>query len=587
MRRRFTGTRICGRADERGLKTKRVIALILCVILCLPAVSAHAASDEMTEAADALHALGLFRGVGTAADGTPIYDLDRAPTRAEAAVMLVRLLGKETEVLGGRWQTPFGDVPAWAAPYVGYAYTYGLTNGVSEDRFGSDTPISAAQYITLVLRALRYSSEEDFRWDTAYELSDRLGITDGRYQNTDLFTRGDAALISWHALYTAVKGSDMLLIRQVNGNLDTARSADGGDGDAEAGQMTGTEAYIWLEAVDTDTADEHGKTDMTPAIMELLESTGYCHLGPGIFYVSGGIDLPAGATLEGCGKNTVVRLLSDAESGYICRIHTRSTVRGICFSGAPAFSAKDIASDSIGDRNGIIYIGNHDGKDPDVTPKRTTCCMISECWFENFSGSAILGHNSGYGLDDGIVCTNCYIQLCAAGINLNYYTEYCKFTNIVVSTCHYACINNGGNNTFTACTFHGTVGFLMDNSARDKGNNSHGSVIGCIFNHADNWNRPETLGGGYGVKILGCQNGMIFSGCQFFYGMIHIEDSIGMQFSDCLFGGSTPQELEVSGTYGAFLNDCVFLREPMLNVNDATRFSSCYHALTGALIAAG
>ena len=40
-------------------------------------------------------------GTGTGADGAPVYELDRAPTRNEAVTMLVRLLGKEEEALDG------------------------------------------------------------------------------------------------------------------------------------------------------------------------------------------------------------------------------------------------------------------------------------------------------------------------------------------------------------------------------------------------------------------------------------------------------------------------------------------------------
>ena len=70
------------------------LSLMLCMV---PAVSA--VSDEATEAAEALYELGLFRGTGTNEDGTPIFDLDKTPTRNQAVIMLVRLLGKEEEAL--------------------------------------------------------------------------------------------------------------------------------------------------------------------------------------------------------------------------------------------------------------------------------------------------------------------------------------------------------------------------------------------------------------------------------------------------------------------------------------------------------
>jgi hypothetical protein len=346
-----------------------------------------------------------------------------------------------------------------------------------------------------------------------------------------------------------------------------------------------TDSNGWLQPVDTDTADETGKTDMTSAIMAMLNSTGYCHLAPGIFYVSGNIDMPEGSLLEGCGKDTIIRLLSSVSSGYICRMHTKSTIRSVCFSGAYSFSESDIESSDIGTRNGIIYIGNRNGGDQGVTPRTTTCCMISECWFENFSGSAIYGYNSGGGLQEGMICNNNYITMCSAGINLDYWVEYCKFTNNIIFKCHYACINNGGNNVFTACTFHGVIGFLVDNSNEDKQNNSHGSVIGCTFNHINNWNNPSVLGMGEAVKIIGpVYNGFVFTGCQFWYGSINVTNSsVGISFTNCLIGGNSPV-VNIDNASIVFFANCIFMQAPTISASSLTKFDNCYNGSTGAII---
>ena len=179
------------------------IALTLCMALSLLTFPANAASDKAKAAADELHELGLFGGVGTNADGSINYDLDRAPSRAEGVTMLVRMLGKEDEAKAGAWTTPFSDVADWAKPYVGYAYTNGLTNGVGDDGkggqlFGSNATINATQYLTFVLRSLGYESGKDFQWDKAWELTDELGITNGEYNasTNSSFLRSDIALVS-------------------------------------------------------------------------------------------------------------------------------------------------------------------------------------------------------------------------------------------------------------------------------------------------------------------------------------------------------------------------------------------------------
>ena len=337
-----------------------------------------------------------------------------------------------------------------------------------------------------------------------------------------------------------------------------------------------TDSNGWLQPVDTNTADETGKTDMSGAILSMLNDTGYCHLAPGIYYVSGNIDMPANSMIEGCGKQTIIRLLQSVNSGYIARMHTRSTIKNVCFSGG--YSAGDISDGNIGGRKGIIYIGNRDGHDTGVTPSTCTLCQIEGCWFENLD-SGFYGYNAGGGLQEGVEVSNCYFTRCKAGINIDYWTEYSKFVNCVTFQCYYGCINNGGNNVFMNCTFHGVIGFLIDNSAGDKANSAHGSVIGCTFNHIDNMNNPSQLGKGIGIKVLNTTAGFIFANCQLWYGRIHIENSSGIQISGCEFGGIGDSQypvLELSGSTPVFIDNCLFQSLPSNSISCPVKFSNCW-----------
>lgn len=190
---------------------KKLISLflVLTLLLCMAPAASAADAAEATQAAETLYALGLFRGTGTHADGTPIYDLDKTPTRNQAIIMLVRLLGKENEALAGTWEIPFTDVADSVRPYVGYAYANGLTNGYTATTYCGTNPIRANQYITFVLRALGYKSGEDFEVGTAWTLSDALGITHGQYNaaNAAAFIRGDVTQISVNALPVQQKAS--------------------------------------------------------------------------------------------------------------------------------------------------------------------------------------------------------------------------------------------------------------------------------------------------------------------------------------------------------------------------------------------
>ena len=138
---------------------------LLLAVLTAPAHGGALAldmEDPYLSSAEALHDLGLFQGTGTNADGTPIYDLDKTPSRNQALIMLVRLLGKEAEAKNGAWDIPFTDVSAEMKPYVGYAYANGLTTGYTAESFRGGQKVSGNQYVSFLLRALGYESGKDF-----------------------------------------------------------------------------------------------------------------------------------------------------------------------------------------------------------------------------------------------------------------------------------------------------------------------------------------------------------------------------------------------------------------------------------------
>lgn len=177
-----------------------------------PLPSASLATVSVQQAAQTLYDLGLFGGTGVDSNGNPIFELERTPTRQEAITMLVRLLGKETDAKARAWNTPFSDVEAWAAPYVGYAYANKISSGISPALYGGKQPVTASQYLAFVLQALGYTSGTDFQWDKAWVLSDKIGLTNGEYNAyTNHFTRGDVAVISYRALDCNLKDKSLTL----------------------------------------------------------------------------------------------------------------------------------------------------------------------------------------------------------------------------------------------------------------------------------------------------------------------------------------------------------------------------------------
>ena len=176
--------------------------------LISPAPTASAARPTAGGAADALYALGLVGGYGKNADGSVNFALGEKLTRAQAFVLVVRFVGAEKDATLSVQSHPFTDVPAWAAPYIGYVYANGITKGVSETKFDPDTEVSEAAFLTIMLRVLGYNDGAgDFRWDDPYTLAQSVGIADAK---ADTFNRGSAFVICYRALTATVKSGNSI-----------------------------------------------------------------------------------------------------------------------------------------------------------------------------------------------------------------------------------------------------------------------------------------------------------------------------------------------------------------------------------------
>ena len=176
---------------------KKSFITLAAAIITVCALMATASAASYEAAADKLNSLGLFQGTDAG------YDLDRAPTRAEAVVMLVRLLGLEEDALDGDYEHPFTDVPEWAKPYIAFAYEAGLAAGTSETTFTSDGLCTAQMYTTFVLRALGYrDAEGDFSYAEAISFGKKTGIVDDVLAGGK-FLRDEMVAISYLALAAA------------------------------------------------------------------------------------------------------------------------------------------------------------------------------------------------------------------------------------------------------------------------------------------------------------------------------------------------------------------------------------------------
>lgn len=197
---------------------KRSLAMLLSIVMFLPMMCMTVRAEytpKYTTEAEVLFDLGLFKGTGFNADGTPVFDLDKNATRIQGIVMLIRLLGEEEAALACTAEHPFTDVPTWANSYVAYAYEKKYTNGTGNNTFGSDDKLLGKAYVTFVLRALGYNdATDDFSYNSALTFGAELGLIEAGQCEGELY-RDDTALVSYNALRTTLKDSDTKLIEKL------------------------------------------------------------------------------------------------------------------------------------------------------------------------------------------------------------------------------------------------------------------------------------------------------------------------------------------------------------------------------------
>ena len=203
---------------------KRKLRMVLAGVLAVASLAMTAGAASYDNCADRLSDLGLFQGTGNG------YQLDRAPTRAEAATMLVRLLGAEAEAEELAYSAPFTDLDDWQKPYVQYLYDNGLTTGATATTFEPEDTCSAQMYTTFLLRALGYSDAAggDFTYTGAVDFGKSIGLVDYANCNETNFLRDHVAAMSLTALNTAVKddADTKLLEKLVEDGAVAASAAD-------------------------------------------------------------------------------------------------------------------------------------------------------------------------------------------------------------------------------------------------------------------------------------------------------------------------------------------------------------------------
>ena len=200
---------------------RRITALIILVVMSAALIFPVNAAENITveDKADILAQLSILSGSGTD------YDLNGYLKRGQAAVFLVRALGKADVVEENKAQyktTGFSDVSSSSsyAPYIGYCASQKLMSGYSNGKFSPDDVISEKQFLTILMISLGYKSGTDFDLNSVYNRAFDVGLViDSSYRTKTgdniNYKRADAVEVLYNFLRTSKKGSDETLIEEL------------------------------------------------------------------------------------------------------------------------------------------------------------------------------------------------------------------------------------------------------------------------------------------------------------------------------------------------------------------------------------
>ncbi len=137
---------------------KKILSVLLCFVICFEGVSALAYYDypdvreEYIHITDLLYELEIMEG-----DDEGNFNPDETLTRAEAAAIMVRLLGKtDRNIVPG--ETGFTDVDFnhWAARYIKYAKDECIISGMGDGTFDPEGTVTYHQFVKMLVCVLGY-----------------------------------------------------------------------------------------------------------------------------------------------------------------------------------------------------------------------------------------------------------------------------------------------------------------------------------------------------------------------------------------------------------------------------------------------
>ncbi|WP_052476349.1 COG4315 family predicted lipoprotein [Cohnella kolymensis] len=217
--------------------SKWLLSAGLAMVMALSPIAVLAAGEQQvgnatvspaktTTAAEAVTKLGVLRG-----DGQGVTDayLAKTSTRMQAAILYLRLMGKEQEALSHTGLVNFADADTAGktmAPVLAYLKSHPELgwNGTPGGKFEPNAAITSQQLYKVMLESLRFKSGSDFAYKDTLSFASSQGLF--RAAAAAPFTNRDLAVALTETLQTKPKsGSDTLLKELVNMKVVTADNA--------------------------------------------------------------------------------------------------------------------------------------------------------------------------------------------------------------------------------------------------------------------------------------------------------------------------------------------------------------------------
>ena len=229
----------------KNLKKLLAVIVTVCVLATMTVPAFAAASD-----AEICEALDILRG-----DGAGVTDtyLAKGTERYQAAILYLRLIGKEDEAIAFTGEENFDDADLIYAggqrilAYLKANPDLGWT-GVGGNKFEPTNPASAQMIYKVLLEALGYKQDVDFTWAETLDFAAEKGLSE--IADVAELTNADVATALVEGLKAKVKDSDKTLAQKLieKGIIDQAAAI-------EAGLVSAVPVIVSVKATAVDTLE--------------------------------------------------------------------------------------------------------------------------------------------------------------------------------------------------------------------------------------------------------------------------------------------------------------------------------------------